>query len=81
MHRELGKLPLLCPKVDILLYKVALYDYDGAYNAVKPLLDGLKIHGGAGVIVDDSPKDIRLEVIQIPVKHRKDERVEIKLTF
>ena len=73
------KLPLQHAKITIFLHCVHLMDYDGAYNCVKPLLDSLKISGGIGVIVDDSPKYIDLEVKQIKTAHRKDEHVIIQI--
>lgn len=73
------KLPLPHAKITITLYAVSLMDYDGAYNCVKPLLDALKVNGGVGVIVDDSPKYIDLLVKQEKIAHRKDERVVITI--
>ena len=64
-------------RILINLYKHQFFDTDGAYNAIKPVLDGLC---NAGVIIDDSPKYIKLNVEQIKVEHRKDERVEIIIT-
>ncbi len=75
-RNKFGKLPLKMPRITIYLYAVVQFDYDGAYNAVKPILDGLK-RGYAGVIEDDSPKFITLEVKQVKVDHKIDERVEI----
>lgn len=76
-RRKFGKLPLKMPHITIHLYAVVQFDYDGAYVAVKPVLDGLKM-GYAGVIEDDSPKFITLEVKQIKVGKKVDERVEIE---
>lgn len=73
-RKKLGKLPLKFAHIRINLSNIRLMDYDGAYASVKPILDGLRY---ADVIVDDSPKDIDLEVKQFKVKHRVDEKVEI----
>lgn len=74
-RRKLPKLPLPYAKITIVLKMIHLMDYDGAYTAVKPLLDALKDKGGAGVIVDDSPKYIDLLVKQEKVFHRAEEGV------
>lgn len=73
------KLPLTTAKITITLYMCKLMDYDGAYNCVKPILDALKVNGGVGLIIDDSPKYIDLEVKQIKTAHRKDEHVLITI--
>lgn len=76
---KLGKLPIPYAKVTITFYATHLMDYDGAYNAAKPLLDALKSKDGAGVIVDDSPKYIDLLVEQVKVRHKPEERVRIEV--
>lgn len=63
-------------KVMVKMSKVALFDTDGAYNAAKPVVDGLKL---AEVIEDDSTRHIDLKVEQIKVDHKKEERVEIEV--
>lgn len=73
---KFGKLPYQRARILILFKTTRLMDYDGAYNAAKPVLDGLK-KGEAGVIEDDSPKYIDLEVKQEKVAHVKDQHVEI----
>lgn len=78
VRHQLDKFPLQMPSVTIYLYATVPFDLDGAYNAVKPILDGLK-KDYAGIIEDDSPKFINLEVKQIKVVHRKDEHVEINI--
>lgn len=74
---KLWKLPLKNAFITINIYTTRYFDKDGSFNAIKPLLDALKVNGGVGVIVDDSPKYISLEVEQIKVAHRTDEHVEI----
>ncbi|MFH2013545.1 MAG: hypothetical protein ABIJ17_01075 [Patescibacteria group bacterium] len=76
IRNKLGKLPLLNPKITIVFHVVRQFDLDGAYNAAKPILDGLKVDW-AGLIVDDSPKYIELSVKQTKVDHKVEERVEI----
>ncbi len=78
-RREFWKLPLEYAKITIVFFTTRLMDYDGAYNAAKPILDGLKVKDGAGVIIDDSPKYIDLTVKQEKVAHRQEEHVEIQI--
>lgn len=61
----------------IHLYKVSLFDEDGAYTSIKPILDGLRY---AKVIKDDSKKYIDLHVEQHKVGRMRDERVEIEIS-
>ncbi len=74
-RKQFGKLPLKNAQIQVILYSARHFDLDGAYNAVKPIVDGLKMNC-AGVIIDDSPKYIQLEVKQIKVA-KKEERVEV----
>lgn len=74
---KLWKLPLKNASITINIYTISMKDQDGAYGSIKPILDALKVNGGVGVIVDDSPKYINLNVEQIKVAHRADEHVEI----
>lgn len=76
-RHKFWKLPLPYAHIKINLYTTHFKDYDGAYTSIKPLLDALKVNGGVGVIIDDSPKYIDLDVDQIKVAHRIDEHVEI----
>lgn len=76
---RMTKIPLEFAKITVFLHVVTLMDYDGAYNAVKPLLDALKVKDGIGIIIDDSPKYIDLEVKQIKTAHRVDEHVSIQI--
>ena len=76
LNRKNLKIPLEKAKIKIILNTARIMDFDGAYNSVKPILDGLK-KGNAGIIIDDSPKYIELEVKQIKVDHIKDQFVEI----
>jgi hypothetical protein len=73
--KEFGKLPLIKPSIIIYLYSCRIMDADGKWSSVKPILDGLRY---ANVIEDDKPEFISyLNVEQIKVNHRSDERVEI----
>ena len=74
---KLWKLPLKKASINITIYTTHLKDYDGAYTSIKPLLDALKVNGGVGVIIDDSPEYIDLLVNQVKVKHRNEEHVEL----
>ena len=76
-RHKLWKLPLKNASITINIYTTRYFDKDGSFNAAKPILDALKVNGGVGVIVDDSPKYINLNVEQIKVAHRADEHVEI----
>ena len=76
-RRKFGKLPLKFPRISVLLYAVRPFDTDGSYTACKAIVDGLK-RDCTGVIKDDSPKHINLEVKQIKVGHKNEERVEIE---
>lgn len=76
---KLWKLPLKKASIVITIYTTHLKDYDGAYTSVKNLLDALKVNGGVGVIIDDSPKYINLLVNQVKVKHKIEEHVEINI--
>ena len=62
--------------VIITLHKFKLFDRDGAYSSIKPVLDGLV---EVEIIKDDSPKYIDLEVNQIKVAHQHLEKVEIEV--
>ena len=67
-------LPFLKSKIVIQLSKSVLMDHDGAYSSVKPILDGLT---EAGIIFNDSPKYIELEVKQIKIKQKSEEKTQI----
>lgn len=69
-------LPLEQPNITIEIQHLQFFDQDGAYNAVKPLLDGLK---ECGVIIDDGPQYINLKVEQKKVAHRAEEKTIIKI--
>jgi hypothetical protein len=69
--------PLHKANIFITLYTCRLMDYDGAYGSIKPILDGLTDNG---IIIDDSPKFIKLNVTQIKVNKKCDERVEMEIT-
>lgn len=75
--KEFGKLPLNKPSIVIYLYSCREMDTDNKWSSVKPILDGLRY---ANVITDDKPEfTAYLNVQQIKVNHRSDERVEITI--
>ena len=71
-------LPLKFAKIQVVLSVMKLFDKDGSYSAVKPILDGLT---AVGAIIDDSPQYIDLEVVQNKSYHRKDEGVKIYINY
>ena len=73
-RNEFGQLPLKKPSICILIKSTHLKDKDGLYTSTKPLWDGLK---NVNVILDDNPKNVKMEVKQTKVKHRNEEGVEI----
>lgn len=73
--RKLG-LPLDKCHMTITLYATHLMDTDGAYRAVKPLVDAFTEQG---IIKDDSVKYLILEVKQIKVNHLVEQHVEIEI--
>lgn len=79
MKRSLPKLPLEHAKLRITFFQIKTADQDNCYGSAKILVDALKVNGGAGVIVDDSPKHVEIEVGQTKVSHMKDEHVEIEV--
>lgn len=66
----------LFASVRVVLYKTRLYDRDGAYNAVKPIVDGLTV---VGAIPDDSQEHIDLHVSQEKVQKKSEEKVVIHI--
>lgn len=81
VRKEFGKLPLAICKIEFVLYATHLQDTDNSYQSIKPLLDGLKIKGGLGIIVDDRPDLVNLFVRQLKVEHKIDEHVEVNFEF
>lgn len=66
--RGKAMVPYLRARVIVDYQVVRLMDVDNLHGSAKPLLDALKdAHGGAGVIVDDSPEHIELVVRQCKV--------------
>lgn len=87
---ELGK-PKLAgegkPTVSILFRQIHLMDKDNLHAAAKPLIDALKpAHGildanpGIGLIPDDGPDDIVLEVIQEKAEKRDEEGITMTIS-
>ena len=75
---ELTTRPQTLARADltIIMYKVSLYDPDGAVNSCKDLIDGLRY---ANIITNDTVKHINLNVVQIKVGHKNEEKVEINI--
>lgn len=67
-------LPLEKANIKITLHVCHLMDHDGAYSAIKPVLDALTEQK---IIIDDSPKYIELKVEQKKVAHKTEEKTEI----
>ncbi len=75
-------LPLPRCRVGFTLYAVHLYDaHDNLPAAVKPLVDGLKVNGGCGLIADDAPGNFECSVSQVRVNRKSDERVELTIAW
>lgn len=66
-----------CPLVRFTLCRIRLLDVDSKYGSVKDLLDGLQY---AGLIRGDREGEINLEVHQIKVAHRHEEKTLIEIT-
>jgi hypothetical protein len=58
----------------VVCYRIRLQDRDNSYGSAKALLDALRY---AGVIQDDRERDIELDVAQVKVKRKADERTEL----
>lgn len=66
-------------KLSVVVYMAGRpFDRDNLFANAKPLVDGAKV---AGWIRDDSPEWCDLEVKQIRVTHKLDQRVEIEVTW
>lgn len=65
-------------RVRIKRYGYRILDADNATGGCKPLIDCLK---EAGLIENDSPEYIDLEVVQQLVMRREEERTEIQITY
>ena len=63
--------------VRICSFRRRLLDSDNLIGGSKYFIDGLR---HAGLIPDDRPQDITLEVCQEKVKRKEDERTEIEIT-
>lgn len=71
------EIPLKIPKIAIKYYTIHLLDFDNAYTAAKPLVDGLR---DAGILKNDDLKNLpSFQVTQEKVSHREDEHVEIEI--
>jgi len=64
------------PIVRITSFRTRLLDTDNL--TPKYLLDALRY---AGAVFDDREKDIRLEVSQVKVVHRNEEKTEIEIEY
>lgn len=82
--KQLGKLPLSHPTIEIVLSAIQTMDRDNAYAACKAVIDGLKVPRkfndiGAGVIIDDNEEAIDLVVKQNRVGKIAEEGVTINI--
>ncbi|MFO8022444.1 MAG: hypothetical protein R6U65_08255 [Perlabentimonas sp.] len=89
-RKQFGRLPLRKPTIIFTLQMCQPYDRDGAYHAVKPLLDALQVYKGidkagfpipgAGVITEDSQDAIDLYVYtkKVPKRHLEGVIIDIK---
>lgn len=66
------------PFVHIIMYRVRLLDKDNAYASTKCLVDCLC---EVGLIPGDSIKDIDLAVRQEKVKHRHEQKTEVRIVY
>jgi len=62
--------------VRITSYRRRLLDFDNLTGGCKYFLDSCKY---SGLIPDDRPQDIAVEVVQVKVKSKADERTEITI--
>ena len=66
------------PLVRFTLHRLQLLDVDAKYGSIKDLLDALRY---AGAIHDDKEGCITLEVEQVKVRHRRDQRTIIEIEY
>lgn len=62
--------------VRIRSYRVRLLDVDNLYGGCKHLIDSLRL---SGIIPDDDPTSISLEVTQEKIKGYKNEKTEVEV--
>ena len=79
-RKALGKFPKEHLTLHIHLYQCKPMDTDNLYASVKPIVDGLKVNGGCGLIVDDDAKHLNLTVSAHLVQGRADEGVFLEIT-
>lgn len=65
-------------KVEVMSYRVSLLDPDNLAGGMKILWDALI---AAGVIYDDGPNFLTAVVGQAPVRKRRDEKTDLKVTI
>lgn len=66
------------PTVRFIFYRQRLFDLDNAYASAKDLLDGLS---SANLIQGDAPTQIRLQVEQVKVAHRSEQKTVIVIEY
>ena len=64
-------------KVEVTSYRVSLLDPDNLAGGMKILWDALT---AAGVIFDDGPRFLIAVVSQVPVRRKRDEKTELRVT-
>ena len=63
-------------RVEIMIVRCApMFDPDGSYNAMKPVIDALK----QTLIYDDSPTYLKLNIDQTQIKSRLDQHIQITI--
>lgn len=62
--------------VRIKSHRVRLLDIDNLYGGAKHLIDSLR---GSGIIPDDDPQSISLEISQEKIKGYKNEKTEVEV--
>lgn len=79
---KIGTTPIKGKVAITMLFKsINLMDEDNAVAACKPLIDGLTVKGGSGVLADDTTKHMSIKVKQIKVSKIADQGVEITLAW
>lgn len=66
------------PTVRFVFYRQRLLDRESAWAGTKDLLDGLRY---AALIQNDAEKDIELQVEQVKVDHRAEQKTVVIITY
>jgi len=62
--------------LQIFVFSIKPQDEDNSYASMKGIIDGLK---KIGLIVDDDPAHLHIKLINVPVKTRDAEHIELSL--